>query len=177
MKSANAIGPDNIPVEVWTCLRESALEFLTKLYNRTMDSSGFEVMVGLQVSAVSPCLFAMVIDRLTDEIRQEASLNMIFADAIMICGESKEQVEEKLECWRYVLERRGMKVNRRNTEYMCVNERHDNGTVRMQGEDVMKVNDFIIIMVKLMECGREVKKSVQVGWNWWRRMSGVICDM
>ena len=26
------------------------------------------------------------------------------------------------------------------------------------------------------ECGREVKKKVQAGWNGWRRMSGVICD-
>ena len=26
------------------------------------------------------------------------------------------------------------------------------------------------------ECGREVKKRVQAGWNGWRKMSGVICD-
>ena len=26
------------------------------------------------------------------------------------------------------------------------------------------------------ECGREVKKRVQAGWNGWRRMPGVICD-
>ena len=32
-----------------------------------------------------------------------------------------------------------MKVNRINTEYMCVNERQDNGTVRMQ-EEVAKVD-------------------------------------
>ena len=35
-----------------------------------------------------------------------------------------------------------MKVSRRKTEYMCVNERQDNGTVRMQGEEVAKVDDF-----------------------------------
>ena len=66
---------------------------------------------------------------------------MMFADDIVICSESKEQVEEKLESWRYALERRGMKVNRRKTEYMCVNERQDNGTVRIQ-EEVAKVDDF-----------------------------------
>ena len=32
-----------------------------------------------------------------------------------------------------------MKVNRRETEYMCVNERQVNGTVEMQGEEVAKV--------------------------------------
>lgn len=41
----------------------------------------FWVKVGLhQGSALSPFLFAMVMDRLTDEIRQESLWTMIFAD-------------------------------------------------------------------------------------------------
>ena len=115
------------------------------------------------------------------EIIEEAPWTMMFADDIVICSESKEQVEEKLESWRYALERRGMKVNRRKTEYMCVNERQDNssGTVKMQGEEVAKVEDFKYLGSTVQsngECGREVKKRVQTGWNGWRRMSGVICD-
>ena len=67
----------------------------------------------------------------------------MFADDIVICSEIKEQVEEKLESWRYALERRGMKVNRRKTE-QCMNERQDNGssTVKMQGEEMANVEDF-----------------------------------
>ena len=38
MKNGKAVGPDDILVEVWKCLGESALTFLTKLYNRTMES-------------------------------------------------------------------------------------------------------------------------------------------
>ena len=38
MKNGKAVGPDDIPVEVWKCLGEGALKFLTKLYNRTMES-------------------------------------------------------------------------------------------------------------------------------------------
>ena len=49
------------------------------------------------------------------------------------------RVEERLESWRYALERRGMKVNRRKTEYMCVNERQVKATVKMQREEVAKV--------------------------------------
>ena len=60
---------------------------------------------------------------MTDDIREEAPWTMMFADDIVICSESKERVEEKLESWMYALERRGMKVNRRKTEYTCVNER------------------------------------------------------
>ncbi|KAF7698187.1 hypothetical protein HF521_004697, partial [Silurus meridionalis] len=90
-------------------------------------------------SALSPFLFAVVMDRLTDEVRQESPWTMMFADDIVICGESREQVEKSLERWRYALERRVMKVSRSKTEYMCVNEREGSGVVRLQGEEVKKV--------------------------------------
>ena len=143
-------------------------------------TEGFEVKAGLhQGSALNPCLFALVMDRMTDDIREEAPWTMMFADDIVICSESKERVEEKLESWIYALERRGMKVNSRKTEYVCVNERQVKGTVKMQGEEVAKVEDFKDLGSTVQsnrECGRDVKKIVQAGWNGWRRMSGVICD-
>ena len=113
---------------------------------------------------------------------QEALLTMMFADDIAICSESKEQVEEKLESFRYALDKRGMKVNRRKTEYMCVNKRqyNDRSTMKMQGEKKWRkcrIFKYLGSTVKSNgECGREVKKRVQAGWNGWRRMSGVICD-
>ncbi|KAK3566503.1 hypothetical protein QTP86_034008 [Hemibagrus guttatus] len=38
MKSGKAVGPDNILVEVWKCLGEAAVEFLTSLFNRVLES-------------------------------------------------------------------------------------------------------------------------------------------
>ena len=113
-----------------------------------------------QAPALSPCLFAMVMDWMTDEIREEAPWTMMFADDIVICSESREQVEEKLESWRYALERRGMKVNRRKTEYMCLNERQVNGAVTMQGGEVAKVEDLKYLgstVHSYGECGKELK--------------------
>ena len=60
----------------------------------------------------------------------------MFADDIVICSEIQEQVEEKLERCRYALERR-LVVAGQNT---CVNER--NPTVRLQGAEMKKVEDF-----------------------------------
>ncbi|XP_065642625.1 uncharacterized protein LOC136074248 [Hydra vulgaris] len=103
----------------------------------------FKVEVGLlQGSSLSPFLFAIVMDRLTDEVRQESPWTMMFADDIVICSESREQVEVNLERWRYALESRGMKVSRSKTEYMCVNERADGGKVQLQGVDLVKVDEF-----------------------------------
>ena len=101
-------------------------------------AEGFEVKVELhQGLALSPCLFAMVMDRMMDDIREEYPWTMMFANDIVICSESKERVEEKPESWRYALERRGMKFNRRKTEYMCVNERQVNGTVKMHEKSII----------------------------------------
>ena len=80
-----------------------------------------------RIGALSPCLFAMLMDRMTDDIREESPWTMMLADDIVICSESKEQVEENLKSWIYALERRGLKVNRR----MYVNERQVNDTVKM----------------------------------------------
>ncbi|KAK3565151.1 hypothetical protein QTP86_000368 [Hemibagrus guttatus] len=228
MKSGKAVGPDDIPVEVWKCLGEAAVEFLSSLFNRVLENlekaydrvpreelwycmrkSGvaekyvrvvqdmyersrtvvrcavgqteeFNVEVGLhQGSALSPFLFAIVMDQLSEEVRQESPWTMMFADDIVICSESREQVEENLERWRFALERRGMKVSRSKTEYMCVNEREGSGTVRLQGEEVKKVQEFKYLGSAVQsngECGKEVKKRVQAGWNGWRKVSGVLCD-
>ena len=102
-------------------------------------------------------------DRITDDIREEAPWTMMFADDIVICSESKERVEEKLERWIYALERRGMKVNRRKTEYMCVNERQVNVTVKMQDKRWRKwrISSIWAQLYKSNgECGREVKRRV-----------------
>ncbi|KAK3530930.1 hypothetical protein QTP70_006515 [Hemibagrus guttatus] len=228
MKSGKAVGPDDIPVEVWKCLGEAAVEFLASLFNRVLENlekaydrvpreelwycmrkSGvaekyvrvvqdmyersrtvvrcavgqteeFKVEVGLhQGSALSPFLFAIVMDQLSEEVRQESLWTMMFADDIVICSESREQVEENLERWRFALERRGMKVSRSKTEYMCVNEREGSGKVRLQGEEVKKVQEFKYLGSTVQsngECGKEVKKRVQAGWNGWRKVLGVVCD-
>ncbi|MCJ8747136.1 hypothetical protein PDJAM_G00149950 [Pangasius djambal] len=57
--------------------------------------------------------------------------------------------------------------------------REGSGTVRLQGEEVKKVQEFKYLGATVQsngECGKEVKKRVQAGWNGWRKVSGVLCD-
>ncbi|KAK3538419.1 hypothetical protein QTP86_001765 [Hemibagrus guttatus] len=203
MKSGKAVGPDDIPVEVWKCLGEAAVEFLASLFNRVLENlekaydrvpreelwycmrkSGVaekyvRVVQDMYERSRTVVRCAVVMDQLSEEVRQESPWTMMFADDIVICSESREQVEENLERWRFALERRGMKVSRSKTEYMCVNEREGSGTVRLQGEEVKKVQEFKYLGSTVQsngECGKEVKKRVQAGWNGWRKVSGVLCD-
>ncbi|KAK3564429.1 hypothetical protein QTP86_020366 [Hemibagrus guttatus] len=170
---------DRVPrEELWYCMRKSGVaekyvRVVQDMYERSRtvvrcavgQTEEFKVEVGLhQGSALSPFLFAIVMDQLSEEVRQESPWTMMFADDIVICSESREQVEENLERWRFVLERSGMKVSRSKTEYMCVNEREGSGTVRLQGEEVKKVQEFKYLGSTVQsngECGKEVKKRVQ----------------
>ncbi|KAK3558928.1 hypothetical protein QTP86_000005 [Hemibagrus guttatus] len=181
---------DRVPrEELWYCMRKSGVaekyvRVVQDMYERSRtvvrcavgQTEEFNVEVGLhQGSALSPFLFAIVMDQLSEEVRQESPWTMMFADDIVICSESREQVEENLERWRFALERRGMKVSRSKTEYMCVNEREGSGTVRLQGEEVKKVQEFKYLGSTVQsngECGKEVKtelcdKRVQMKPHCW----------
>ena len=92
-------------------------------------------------------------DRLTDEVRREPPWMMLFADDIVICKETREEVERRLKCWRYALERRGMKVSRSVTKYLCINGGNDDKTVKIEDTKVPIVKEFKYLGSKVQESG------------------------
>ena len=126
-------------------------------------TKSFKVKVGLhQGSALSQFLFAVIMDRLTDEVRREPPWTMLFADDIVICEETREKVERRLKSWKYALERRGMKVSRSKTEYLCINGGNDKETVKMEDTKVPRVKEFKYLGSTMQEtgnCEMEVKKE------------------
>ena len=106
-------------------------------------TESLKVKIGLhQGSALSLFLFAVIMDRLTDEVRKEPPCTMLFADDIVICEETRKEVERRLESWKYALERKGMKVNWSKTEYLCINGGNDDETVKMEDTKVPRVKEF-----------------------------------
>ena len=174
---------DRVPrEELWYCMRKSGivekyLQLVQDMYEgretvvrcAVKTTESFKVKVGLhQRSALSPFLFAVIMDRLTDEVRRQPPWTILFADGIVICEETKEEVEQKLESWRYALERREMKVNKSKTEYLCINGGNDDKTVKIEDTKVPRVKEFKYLGLTVQEsggCEREVKKRVQEGWN------------
>ena len=118
-------------------------------------------------------------DRITEEVRREPPWTMLFADDAVICEETRKDVERRLECWRYASERRGMKVSRSKTEYLCINGGNDEETVKIEDTKMPRVKEFKYLGSTVQEsgsCKREVKRREQAEWNGWRRVSGVVCD-
>ena len=72
-----------------------------------------------------------------------------------------------------------MKVSRSKTEYLCINGRNDDETVKMENTKVPRAKEFKYLGSMVQEsgsCEREVKKRMQAGWNGCRKVLKVICD-
>ncbi|KAK3513464.1 hypothetical protein QTP70_015459, partial [Hemibagrus guttatus] len=97
---------DRVPrEELWYCMRKSEV---AKKYVRVVQDM-YEREIERQGQCLSVVQDMYVMDQLSEEVREESPWTMMFADDIVICSESREQVEENLERWRFALERRGMK--------------------------------------------------------------------
>ena len=110
--------------------------------------------------------------------QKKAPWQMMFADDVVLCAREKDVLELELEQWREALEKRGMKVSRANTEYMCLNGT-PLGSVHMQSALQPQVTEFKYMGSTLHSDGdmnTEINKRTQCGWNNWRKMSGVLCD-
>ena len=102
---------DRVPrEELWECLwlaetSECYIKIIKDMYDKattTVRSAAgltkeFNVGVGLhQGSALSPFLFAIIIDRLMEDIRKDAPWDMLFADDIVLSRQNHRELEEDL---------------------------------------------------------------------------------
>ena len=140
----------------------------------------FKVGVGLhQDSALSLFLFAIIIDRLTEDIRKDAPWDMLFADDIVLSRQNHREIEEDLEIWKDALERRGLKVSWSKAKYLRVEGVDEGEELKLQGENVKRAKNLKYLGSTVSSNGRceeEVRKRIQAGWMSWRKVSGVLCD-
>ena len=184
---------DRVPrEELYWCMRrkgipEKYINLVKDMYHQCETvvkcaagtSNPFTVEVGLhQGSALSPFLFAIIMDVLTEGVRKSAPWQMLFADDVVLCAQERKELEEELEKWRDALEKRGMKVSRAKTEYMCLHGTSQGG-VRMESQQLPEVTEFKYLGSTLQSNGgvdAEINKRTQSGWKNWKKVSGVLCD-
>ncbi|XP_060179517.1 B3 domain-containing protein REM17-like isoform X4 [Lycium barbarum] len=148
------------------------------------DSEHFPVVIGLhQGSALSPFLFALVMDGLTRQIQGEVPWCMLFADDIVLIDETRSGVNAKLEDWRQTLESKGFKLSRTKTEYLeCKFSEAPQEAgleVRLGTQVIQKKSSFKYlgsIMQGSGEIDDDVTHRIGAGWMKWRLASGVLCD-
>ena len=126
-----------------------------------------KVGVGLyQGSALSPFLFTIIMDKLTEEIRKDATRDTLFADDIVMSRQNQREIEDDLEIWRSAQEKRSLKVGLSKTEYLKVWSVEDGEELWLQREKVKRAKNFKYLGSTVGSDGRceEVKRSIQAEW-------------
>ncbi|VFQ65974.1 unnamed protein product [Cuscuta campestris] len=92
---------------------------MTRVRTSGGDFESFSVGMGLhQGSALSPFLFALVMDVLTQGVQEGVPWCTLFADDIVLIDDTHEGLNDKLELWRLAHETKGFRISRNKTEYM-----------------------------------------------------------
>ena len=82
-------------------------------------SKEFEVKVGVhQGSVLSPLLFAIVVNVITENARRGVVNELLYADDLVIMGEDMKDLKERFWNWKNALESKSLKVSTRKTKLM-----------------------------------------------------------
>ncbi|XP_064104347.1 uncharacterized protein LOC135214213 [Macrobrachium nipponense] len=113
-----------------------------------------------------------------EDVREEPPWCLLYADDIVLVAENTEELEGKLERWRYILESRGL--SRKKTQYMTTELNDDQQTtIKLGGRNIIRVHKFKYLRSVIDNQGNmeeEINNRIQCGWNNWMKVSGVICD-
>ena len=103
----------NVPEKYVKLIQDMYRGCQTKVRSAAGESGSFNVDVGMhQGSALSPYLFLILMDVLTEGVSKEVPESMMFVDDIVLCGGRDVDMTDYLDMWRKSLEERGMRVSR-----------------------------------------------------------------
>ena len=113
---------------------------------RTMHgrTDEFHIKVGLhQGSGLSPFLFIVVLDIISEEFRRGLPRELLFADDIAVVTDTDEEMQRRWLDWQIGMESKGLKVNIGKTEVMVRSRRGTKANIQdSQGTSLRQVNTF-----------------------------------
>jgi len=110
------LGVDEWMVNVIRAMYEGAT---TAVKLRSGESTEFEVRVGVhQGSVLSPLLFTIVLEALSQEFREGLPWELLYADDLALIAESREELIVKIKRWKEGMESKGLRVNMGKTKVM-----------------------------------------------------------
>ncbi|KAD3069016.1 hypothetical protein E3N88_36896 [Mikania micrantha] len=183
----DALESRGIPQRYIVAIKDTYENAKTSVRTPVGDTDFFPVEVGLhQGSALSPFLFAVILDELSRSIQDHIPWCMLFADDIVLVAETKEELNGRLEEWRTSLEQRGLRISRTKTEYLhCkfteANEEDEDedDQLTIGGQEVPGTTRFKYLGSFIQSDGgidSDVAHRVQAGWKKWRAATAIICD-
>ena len=183
---------DTVPREVlWRCMRKQNIPegyiilvqdmyrgATTRVKAKRGMSEHFEVGIGLhQGSALSPFLFIMLTDTISQDVRTELPWELLYADDLAILDITSTATQNRLESWQKVLTDNGLKINVAKTEHLSTRE--NPLPMTLNGEELKQVDHFKYLGSVIDKDGtidKDVDLRVQAAWLSWRQLTGVLYD-
>jgi hypothetical protein len=141
-----ALQKHNVSTKYITLIKDMYDNVVTSVRTSDGDTNDFSINIGLhQGSALSPYLFALVMDEVIRDIQCGIHWCMLFADDVVLVDESRTGVDQKLELWKRTLEVKGFRLSRSKTEYMKCDFSaimQEEGDVRLDSQVVPKKDTF-----------------------------------
>jgi len=144
-------------------------------------TESFEIKVGVhQGSCLSPLLFIIVMDAISDGVRAVLPWDILYADDLVIGAETPTDMQTRFTAWQDRLEGRGFKINASKTETMsCAKAEEKLEITDNKGNKLRQVETFKYLGAVLSAnggCESDVKNRIKAAWSKWREVSGVVCD-
>ena len=183
---------DTVPREVlWRCMRkrnipEGYIRLVHDMYQGATTrvklmrgiSEQFEVGIGLhQCSALSPFLFIMLVDTISQDVRTDLPWELLFADDLAIIDITSTDIQNRLESWQKVFTDNGLKINVAKTEHLSTTE--SPLPINVNGDELNNVDHFKYLGSVIDRDGtidRDVDLHVWAAWSSWRKLTGVLYD-
>ena len=181
---------DRVPRDlVYWCLRGRVVpEKLVRLVEATYHGAStvvrtthgrtdeFPIKVGLhQGSGLSPFLFIVVLDVISEEFRCGLPCELLFADDLAVVTDTEEEMQRRWLDWQIGIESKGLKVNIGKMEVMFSNRRGTKANIKdSQGTSLRQVNTFKYLGVTISEEGgsdEAVRARVSAACGKWRDIS------
>jgi hypothetical protein len=145
------------------------------------NSGFFEIRVGVhQGSCLSPLLFIIVMDAVSEHVRREVPWDMLYADDLIVADDSGEKMQTRFTDWQTALESNGLKVNIAKTETMVCSKTAE--AVRIMdntGKELKQTETFKYLgstMNAQGGCEVDIRNRIRLAWQKWRELTAVLCD-
>ena len=115
----------------------------------------FPIKVGLhQGSGLSPFLFIVVLDVISEEFRRGLPRELLLADDLAVVTDTEEEMQRRWLDWQIGMKSKGLKVNIGKTEVMVSRMRGTKANIKdSQGTSLRQVNKFKYLGVTISEEG------------------------
>ena len=164
-----SLGKKGVPEEYVKIVQDMYRSSKTQVVTQKGETEYFTTEVGLhQESALSPFLFIIIMDVLTENIEKDPPWAMMFADDLVLYAMTREEeLEEDLDKCSVVFERHGLNISRTKTEYLPSPTNDTETTVKSVNAELPTVTSLKYIGSLFTSEGgshADVNNRISIGW-------------